>query len=85
MATQNRILSREGQGAQWLNTSIDLNALELHDFSDLHSADHRPNHMLRWVLAIAAVLLVSHLVVNTLGGPSEMLASLTGNAITARL
>ena len=43
-------------------SSLDLIAPEIQNFSVLRDLQGRPNHMLRWVTAIAAVLVIGHLV-----------------------
>ena len=43
-------------------SSLDLMAPEIQNFSDRRDLQGRPNHMLRWVTAIAAVLVIGHLV-----------------------
>jgi hypothetical protein len=48
-------------------SNFDLSAPEIHDFSDLRLADGRKRHMLRWVIAIAAVLTVGHFMFNAAG------------------
>lgn len=85
MAIRYDTVSRNGQHAQWMAGNIDLRAPDLHDFSDLHSEDGRPSHMLRWIVAIAAILAVSHVAF----GPSDLTmrsqASIDAPSLTAPL
>lgn len=85
MATRYDVLSRNDQQPQWMTSNIHLSAPELHDFSDLRSTDGQPKHMLRWVIAIATVLIVSHFVFNPLGVAPATQASISATSITTSL
>jgi hypothetical protein len=56
-------------------SSLDLMAPEIQNF-DLRDLQGRPNHMLRWVTAIAAVLVIGHLVFQ----PAELGTQTVANA-----
>jgi hypothetical protein len=64
MVTRGDTRSQTCQGTQSTPSNIGLSTLELHDFSDLRSAGDRPDHLLRWVIAVAAVLTVCHFAFN---------------------
>jgi hypothetical protein len=49
-------------------SDVQLSALELDDVRDRRRTKAQPDHMFRWVIAIVAVLAVSHFVFN----PAEM-------------
>jgi hypothetical protein len=57
-------------------SSLDLMAPEIQNVSDLRDLQGRPNHMLRWVTAIAAVLVIGHLVFQ----PAELGTQAVANA-----
>jgi hypothetical protein len=67
MATRYDGWPRNDQQAQSMMNNFDLSAPEIHDFSDLRLADGQKGHMLRWVIAIAAVLTVGHFMFNAAG------------------
>jgi hypothetical protein len=60
-------------------SSLDLMAPEIHDFSELRGLQILPNHMLRRMAAIAAILFIGHV----LNHPAESATrTVTGAADT---
>jgi hypothetical protein len=85
MVSQNEVLSRKGQQAQWMTSNVHLSAPELHDFSDLRSEDGQRNHMLRWVIAVATILVISHFAFDPSSIASRTQASINQTSATTAL
>jgi hypothetical protein len=65
--------------------NVHLSAPELHDFSDLPGANGQSNHMLRWVIAIVALLTIGHFVFNPSDMAHESRASITTTSTASPL
>jgi hypothetical protein len=85
MATGYDVLTRNDQHAARMASNVHLSAPELHDFSDLRSSDGQPNHMLRWVIAIVALLAIGHFAFNPSDMAHETRASITATSAATPL
>jgi hypothetical protein len=85
MATQYDVQSRYDQQASLMAINVHLSAPELHDFSDLRSANGQSNHVFRWVIAIVALLTIGHFVFNPSDMTQEARASITTTSTASPL
>jgi hypothetical protein len=85
MATRYDVQSRYDQHASWMAIDVHLSAPELHDFSDLRSANGQSSHMFRWAIALVALLAIGHFVFNPSDMAQEARASITTTSTGAPL